>query len=202
MKSFGGLWNRLLDMDNMLAAFHLAASGKRQVPEVRAFQRDLHGNLTRMIHELSECRYRFGPYRSFTIRDPKPRRIHVAPFEQRVMHHAIVRVVGPVLERTLIYDTYACRKGKGQHAAARRSHEFVRRYPWYLKLDVRKFYDRIEHARLYALLKARFRETRLHALFDALISSYATDPGRGLPIGNLTSQYFGNLYLDGLDHWV
>ena len=202
MKSYGGVWRRLTSLDTMLKAFHLAAMGKRSVPEVRDFQSNLHENLTGMIHDLESGSYRFGPYRRFMVWDPKPRQIHVAPFSQRVMHHAIILVVGSFLERSLVFDSYACRKGKGQHAAALRAYEFAKKSPWYLKMDIEKFYDSINHDCLRALLNKRFREKEIHKTFDALIGSYETSSGCGLPIGNLTSQYFGNMYLDAFDHWV
>lgn len=202
MKSVGGIWDLLLDIDTMLEAYRLASKGKQQVPEVRRFRENLHPNLRRIIGQLEEGTFTFGPYRTFTIHDPKTRSIQVAPFEQRVVHHAIIQVAGPAMERSLVFDTYACRKGKGQHAAARRLQSFAKRHGWYLKMDVRKFYDSVGHECLLGILASRFRERRLRELFAGLVRSYSTSAGNGLPIGNLTSQYFGNLYLDALDHRI
>ena len=109
---------------------------------------------------------------------------------------------GPVLERGAIAHSYACRAGRGQHAALRQVRHWIRPGQWFLKLDVEKFYDSVDHALLRALLARRFRERRLLALFGRLIDSYAHRPEKGLPIGALTSQYLGNFYLDPFDHWV
>lgn len=202
MRSFGGIWDRLVCLDTFLEAFHRAAEGKATVDEVVSFRRDQHGNIRRMRRQLEAGEYRFGPYRSFMVWDPKPRRIQVAPFEQRVMHHAMMIACGEAFERSLISDTYACRKGKGQHAAVRRAHHFTKRHACYLKMDIAKFYDSIPHEYLLTLLRSRFRKTRILDLFERLLASYETCAGRGLPIGNLTSQHLGNLCLDGLDHWL
>ncbi|MBT7846751.1 MAG: RNA-directed DNA polymerase [Lentisphaerae bacterium] len=202
MKSVGGIWDRLLCLDTFLEAFHGAAKGKATVEEVVSFRRDLHGNTRRMRRQLEAGEYRFGPYSSFMVRDPKPRLIRVAPFEQRVMHHAMVIACGDVFERSLIFDTYACRRGKGQHAAVRRAQCFACKHACYLKMDIRKFYDSIPHECLLGLLRKRLREARVHDLFARLLASHETSSGCGLPIGNLTSQHLGNLCLDGLDHWL
>ncbi len=202
MKSCSGVWDQLARLDTFLEAFHRAAKGKAATVEVAGFRRNLHDNVSRMLERLVANRYPFGPYHAFMVWDPKPRCIRVAPFEQRVMHHAIMIACGGALERSLIFDSYACRKGKGQHAAATRAHAFAKRFAWYLKMDVEKFYDRLPHERLLELLSRRFRERRVMRLLIELVASYESEPGRGLLIGNLTSQYFANFYLDGFDHWI
>ena len=103
-------------------------------------------------------------------------------------------MAGPVLERRFIFDTYACRKGKGQHAALRHATAYAAKTPFYLKMDIRKFYDSIDHGIMLDLLARRIKDRPLLALFKQLLDSYCTAPGKGLPIGNLTSQYFGNVY--------
>lgn len=152
--------------------------------------------------ELLRGTVAFGPYRSFEVYDPKHRTIRVAPFRDRVCHHALMNVCEPTLERYLIHDSYACRKGKGVHQAVLRAHAYARRYVWYLKMDVSKFYDSVDHERLMRLLARRFKDVRLLAVFARLVASYQTSPGKGLPIGNLTSQHFANQYLGVLDHYV
>lgn len=202
MRTVGGLFERIADLDNLLAAFHAASLGKAKRAEVIAFRASLHVRLTQLRAQILDGAVTFGNYRVFTIRDPKTRTIQAAPFEQRVVHHAMVRIVAPTLERSLIDHCYACRKGKGQHAAAAAAQRFCRRAPFYLKMDIDKFYDGIDHQRLLELLARRLRERRLLDLFDNLLNSYHTRPGCGLPIGNLTSQYLGNFYLDSFDHWT
>ncbi len=105
-------------------------------------------------------------------------------------------------ERHLVFDSYASRKGKGVHAALARARHFAGEYPWYLKLDVRKFFDSVHHEALKAQLARMFKDARVLEIFEKIIDSYAASPGRGLPIGNLTSQYFANHFLSGLDHFI
>ena len=155
--------------------------------------------LNRLHCELTSGSFSFLSYREFNVRDTKSRVIHAPAFRDRVVHHAIVRVVGPVLEMGADFHSYACRRGKGHHAALKQASSWTRRKSWYGKIDVRKYYDSVHHDTLRRLLHKRFRELRLLHLLDALIDSYSVDPGRGLPIGALTSQYLGNFYLDEFD---
>jgi len=202
MRRAGGLWVRIPEMDNMLCAFRKAAIGKAACIEVASFRQDLHATLRTAADRLSAGRYFFGPYRCFMVRDPKPRLIRVAPFEQRVVHHALINIVGPVLDRSLIHHTYACRRGKGQHAALQQALRWTRCSPWYLKMDIERFYDSVDHRALKELLVRRFRECPLLDCLGRLIDSHELTTGCGMPIGNLSSQYFGNTYLDGFDHWL
>jgi len=130
----------------------------------------------------------FWTFCYFTIHDPKERTICAANFRERVMHHALMNVCEPALERAAIFDSYACRQGKGQLAAVQRAESYARRYGWFLKLDVRKYFDSIDHAVLRGLLREKFKDVVVLALFDQVLASYQTAPGRGLPIGNLTAQ--------------
>lgn len=143
-----------------------------------------------------------GHYHFFTVHDPKERLICAAAFPERVLHHAIMNVCEPVLERYAVHDSYACRAGKGMHAAVRRAQGFAARYPWHLKLDVRKYFDSIGHARLLELLARRIKDADVLRLFAEIVVTYHTQPGCGLPIGNLVSQHLANFYLGHLDHWV
>ena len=136
------------------------------------------------------------------VYDPKPRMICAAAFPERVLHHAIMNICEPVFERYAIFDSYACRKGKGGDRALQRGQYFSRRYGWYLKLDIRKYFDSVSHTVMSRLLARRFREKELLALFADLLASYETGPGRGLPIGNLISQHLANFYLGHFDHWL
>jgi len=202
MKAVGGLFEAIADRSNLGRAAWRAARGKLHRPEVRAFFQDLDGQLREMERELREGRYAFAPYRAFQIRDTKSREIHAPPFRDRVAHHALIAVLGPVLERGALEHSYACRAGRGQHAALAQARSWTRRGEWYGKADVEKFYDRVDHDRLRRRLKRRFRERRVLALWEAVLASYETAPGKGLPIGALTSQYLGNFILDEVDHRV
>lgn len=144
----------------------------------------------------------WGPYDSFTIFDPKEREIKVAPLEDRIAYHAILNICESVFDSYQIYDSYACRKGKGQQAALLRAKEFSHRFDWYLKCDIRKYFDSISHSILIDMLERRFKDRVLHGIFNNLIASYHSTLNKGIPIGSLTSQFFANHYLGTLDHFV
>lgn len=154
------------------------------------------------MRELAEGTYEVGPYHQFTIFDPKERLITAPCFRDRVLHHAVTLVCEPVFERLLIADTFACRRGKGRIAAVERARSFARCFHWFLKLDIRKYFDSIDHAILSRLLRRKLKDRRLLELFDRIIASYEVAPGRGVPIGSLTSQHFANFYLGQLDRFV
>jgi len=137
--------------------------------------------------------------RRFRIRDPKPRIIHAPCFRERVLHHALMAHVGPALDRALVDDTYACRLGKGVLAAVRRAQHHGRRFPWYAKIDIRAYFASIDHAILLQRLARRFKDPGLLGLIARILDAHHTDPGKGLPIGALTSQHFANYYLSDLD---
>jgi len=170
--------------------------------DVQALRANACQELSALGNRLAEGSYRFGAYTKFSIRDPKTRVIRAPAFRDRVVHHAMIAVTGPVFERGAIARSYACRKGLGPHRALRQAAAWARSSPAFLKVDVVRFYDSISHARLMAALARRFRERRLLALWKVLLDSYCLVPGRGLPIGALTSQYLGNFTLDLIDHWI
>jgi hypothetical protein len=152
---------------------------------------------------LREGRAPVGDFARFTVYDPKKREILAPSFADRVAHHAIFAHVGPVLEKGLVADTYACRPGKGTLAAVRRAQTFCQRYPFFVKVDMAAYFASIDHVTLLALLHRRFSNPGLRALFARLLAQSPTlRPGRGLPIGVLSSQHFANLYLDGLDRYL
>ena len=202
MKRAGNLYNLIAEPENLRLAFLKAARGKRAKPEVLAYTANLDGNL-RLLREqlLSRC-LDVGHYHFFTVYDPKERIICAASFPERVLHHAVMNICEPVLERYAIYDSYACRAGKGMHAAILRAQAFARRFSWYLKLDIRKYFDSISQETLISLLKRRFKDKDVLQLIRTILKTYSTEPGRGLPIGNLISQHLANFYLGHLDHRV
>lgn len=202
MKRRGHLLEAIADPANLRLAFWKAAKGKRAKADCRAFQEKLDANLAALRADLLAGQTRAGAYHYFTIHDPKERTICAASFRERVLHHALMNVCEPVLERAAIFDSYACRKGKGQLAAVRRAESYARHYGWFLKLDIRKYFDSVDHGTLQALLRRKFKDPTVLALFDQVLASYQTAPGRGLPIGNLTSQHFANFYLSPLDRFL
>jgi hypothetical protein len=202
MKRRGNLMHRILEWDNLCLAFHKAAKGKRDRRSVKDFQTNLSGNLRNLQKQLSTGCMAFGGYRFFRVKDPKERSICAAPFGQRVAHHALINIVGPVLDASQIDHSYACRKNKGQHRALAQACKWAGAHDFYLKMDVRKYFDSIVHDRVMALLARRIKDPQVLALFSDIVASYEATAGRGLPLGNLTSQYLANLYLAGLDHWI
>ena len=202
MKRAGFLYQRISEYDNLLVAFHDAARGKRHRPDVEQFRASLQENIRRLREEFLTERLELGDYHYFTIHDPKERRICAASFRERVIHHAVINIVGEYLERPFIHHTFACRRGKGQHRAAVLAGRFASRFPFFLKMDVRKYFDSIRHDQVGRQLRRILKDPALLRFFDRLLDTYHTQPGRGLPIGNLTSQYLANLYLSPFDQFV
>lgn len=202
MKREGYLMERIADPDNLRLAFWKARKGKSHNRDVEQYRRCLDSNLSQLRGELLSGNVSVGDYRYFRIYDPKERMICAAAFRERVLHHAIMNICHAGFERFQTDDSCATRIGKGQYAALDKAKENTRRYRWFCKLDVRKFFDSIDHATLYRLLCRRYKDPALLCLFRSIIDSYRTAPGCGLPIGNLTSQYFANYYMAYADHYV
>lgn len=204
MKRVGGFFERIVGFDNLLLAQRRAARGKRCRTSVARFEFHLEHELFELQDELMTGSYRPGEFFTFEVRDPKRRAICAAPFRDRVVHHALCHVLEPHFERRAIFDSYACRLGKGTHAAIARARQFARRHPYFLKCDVRKFFASVDHGVLIGLLERLFKERPLLDLLARIINHAPPDspPGKGLPIGNLTSQHFANLYLGELDHFL
>lgn len=211
----------LTSWDNLRLAYQRAALRKRGRPNVAAFEYRLEDNLIQLQADLRTGLYRPGPYHSFYIREPKRRLISAALFRDRVVHHALCNLIEPLFDRSFSEDSYANRLGKGTHRALDRCQQFARRYRYVLQCDVRQFFPSIDHAVLRELLTHKIHDPDVLALIDLIlitgrgVLSEAYDmvyfPGdnllaalrpRGLPIGNLTSQFWGNVYLNPLDHFI
>lgn len=202
MKRAGHLLERIAEPENLREAFLRASRAKSGRADVLAYRENLSEQMATLREQILTESVPFGGYRQFQVFDPKERLITVAPFWQRVLHHAIMLVCEPYLENKLVPWTYACRKGKGRIAALDAAARHCRKYTWYLKLDIRKYFDSVPHDRLLARLSGIFKDAALLRLLEGIIRSYGVVPGRALPIGNLTSQHFANLYLDGLDRFI
>jgi len=198
----GNLMPQIAEAENLYLAVVKAARGKRHQEIVQRFLAGVHDEVRRLGSELLNGTVRVGEYRRFVIHDPKRRIIHAAPFCERVLHHAIFNVCEPVFERALISDTFACRLGKGKHAAWRRAQDFCARFAVYAKLDVRRYFDSIDHELIEQRLERLLKDKALLDLLRRMVASYQTAPGRGLPIGTLVSQHCANLYLGVLDRFV
>ena len=202
MKRENFLFEKIVDYNNIRLAFLKAIRGNRKSPAVVNFCRNTGKNLNVVRDKLLSPDCPWGGYSSFLITDPKLRVISCAPIEQRIMHHAIMNRLEVILQRPLVYHCYACRKGKGTHAAALYAFRQCKVNQWFLKLDIRKYFDSIDHEILKTKLGSLIKDIRVIGLLDGIIDSYETEPGKGVPIGNLTSQFFANMYLACLDHYV
>lgn len=202
MKRAGNLYHRIAEIENLCLAFWKAAKGKGSGENVCQFRINLSEELQQLRREFLDGNVPLGNYHYFTIYDPKERVICAADFRERVIQHAVINVCEPYFEKYQMYDSFACRKGKGVDACLKRTQYFCRKYKWFLKMDVHKYFDSIHHKVLLNLLARRFKDPELLDFFAKLIDTYEVQPGCGLPIGNLTSQYFANLYLATLDHML
>lgn len=202
MRRAGRLMECIATRENVTTAYWLAAKGKRQSCGTKRFAADFNGEVNRLTRELLDGSWQPGHYHMFQVQDPKLRVIHAAPFRDRVVHHALMRVCGPHLERGAVGHSFACRTGRGSHAAVRHAVVRANASRFFLQLDIRKYFDSVDHDRLCQLLRRVIKDGGALDLLDRVIGSYETAPGRGLPIGTLTSQYFANFYLDGMDRWI
>ncbi len=220
MRREGGLWERLVSWPNLRAAARLAAAGRRTRASTLVFWDRLEEGLADLRSDLLARTYRPGPYREFWVREPKPRWISAAPFRDRVVHHALCRVIEPIFDRSMVAHTYACRAGKGTHRAILRAQEHLRAARWVWKADVAKFFPSVDHAILRRMLARRVKDAAVLGLCGTILDASPAPPAaplaylpgddlftpverrRGIPIGNLTSQLWANVYLGGLDHFV
>jgi len=215
------MWENLTSLNNLFSAYEQAARGKRSKADVASYEMNLEDNIFSLRDKLISHTYQHGPYHSFYIHDPKKRLISAACFDDRVVHHALCRVTEPLIEKSFIYDTYANRMGKGTHKALDRCMGYLRRYDYYLQLDIRQYFPSIDHAILMTSLSRKIRDEQVLGLCRHILRSgvgvlkedyrmvyfpgddlFEVNRPRGLPIGNLTSQFWANVYLNGLDHKV
>ena len=202
MRRTTNLFEQIAVAENLRLAFHKASRGRRGQAVVRQFAAELDRRIVAMSEGIRTGTFPVGRFQQFLIRDPKERVITAPCFDERVLHHAIMNVCEPVLDRWLIDDTFACRAGKGREAAVRRAQHFARPAEWSLQLDVRKYFDSVPHAQLIAYLECRINDRRLLELLSRIIAAYRGQLGVGLPIGSLTSQHFANFYLGWLDRFI
>lgn len=199
----------IASLDNLCAAWEEFIRGKRKKEDVQAFAQQLGDEIVHLHEDLKAGAYRHGPYVHFRIQDPKPRDIHKAMVRNRLLHHAIHRQLYPFYDRLFISDSFSCRVDKGVHRALDRFRTMARkasknhvRTCWVLKCDIRKFFASINHEILLSILAERITDEKLLKLLSRVIGSFEATPGNGLPLGNLTSQLFANIYMDALDQFM
>jgi retron-type reverse transcriptase len=200
----------IISVENLLGAWREFLKGKRGKSDVAEFGLRFMDNILLLHRDLIEGAYHHSPYEAFTVNDPKRRYIHKASVRDRVVHRSVYRILYPLFDRTFIQDSYSCRMGKGTHKAMNRFRECAWKVSknhtqtcWVLKCDIRKFFASIDHTILISLLSRRIADGGTMSLLREIISSFNSGvSGVGLPLGNLTSQLFANIYLHELDHFI
>jgi hypothetical protein len=202
MKRLGQLIEKIADINNLHVAFYKAQKGKITCPDVYAYRVRLQENLLILQQQIRTGVVETGNYHFFIVYDPKKRLICATSFSQRVLHHALMNVCHTSFEKHQISCSFASRRGKGTYSALDSARAFHSQYQWFLKLDVRKYFESIDHLILKHQLRKLFKDQKLLFIFDNIIDSYSTQGHKSLPIGNLTSQYFANHYLSIADHYL
>lgn len=219
MRTYKSLYPKICSMDNLVLAWKKARKRKTQKQYVVEFEKDLLQNLESLRVELLLHSYRPLPLHTFVIKDPKTRKISVSNFRDRIVHHAICNVIGPIFEKRFIHDSYANRADKGTLAAIKRLQKFICKVSrnksivnkfgnknvrgFVLKCDIKKYFDNIGHEKLISIIKRRLKDGRAIFLIRTILGNHSSkEEGIGMPLGNLTSQFFGNVYLNELDQYV
>lgn len=189
----------IAEYKNLQLALYKAAKGKCHRQSVQTFLNGGDELLAKLGNDIRKGELPYGHYKVFEIYDPKHRLIHAACFEDRIFHHALMNLAGVPLEKSMTFHSYACRKHKGVHKAVQQVQRNLQRFPWFVKIDIDGYFASIEHERLLALLSNRFKGEAIYLQFLRVLKRCPVHKDKGLPIGSLTSQYFANYYLDGLD---
>lgn len=202
-------YNELINMQNVLRAWQDYSSGKSGKKEVLEFWLEQEGHIFALHYELSKETYKHSPYKKFVIYDPKERIIHKSAPVDRVVHQMIYNYLNPIFEDRFIFDTYASIRYRGNHLAVKnfrikclRESRSGRKTTWVLKCDIKKFFDSIDHEILLSLFERKVRDKKILKLIRDILASYNVSPGKGLPLGNLTSQLFANIYLHEFDYYA
>ena len=211
MRPLFHIFDNIISVENLLGSWQKFLQGKRKRKDVMIFSVNLLDNILDLHYDLVNKSYRHGPYFAFKINDPKPRDIHKATVRDRLLHHAIYRILYPYFDRKFIFDSYSCRNQKGVHRAINRLKAYSRivsknytKTVYVLKCDIRKFFASIDHKILLDIFKKRVSDENTIWLLNEVIKSFYTKnmPGKGLPLGNLTSQLFVNAYMNEFDQFI
>ena len=203
-------FDEIISVDNLLEAWREFLKGKRGRADVEEFSLHLMDNILSLRRDLAEKTYQHSSYHAFAINDPKPRSIHKAEVRDRLLHRAIYRELYPFFDKTFIADSFSCRKGKGTHKALNRFRDFGRKVSknntrtcWVLKCDIRKFFENIDHDVLMKILGKYIPDADILWLLERIIKSFhSRREDIGLPLGNLTSQLFVNIYMNEFDQFA
>jgi len=227
MKTYNNLFNKICTFQNLHLAYLKARKCKRYRNDILKFSYNLEENLLKLQEELSNQTYCHGGYRQFIVCDAKKRCIKAAPFRDRVVHHAVCNIIEPIFNKRFIYDSYACREEKGTHKAIKRLERFIKSLSnsageralneinYVLQCDISKYFASINHKILLEIIKKKISDKKVIWLIEEIVNSpyhrlrratgqanYEKEAGEGIPIGNLTSQLFANIYLNELDQFV
>jgi len=220
MKTYNNLYSEIASFQNLFLAYNKARKGKTTRKYVIDFEKDLLNNLQQLRAELLDYSYRPKPLKTYIIRDPKTRRISKSHFRDRIVHHAICNIIEPIFDKSFIYDSYANRKGKGALKALQRLDQFKRKVSrngkingWFnnnqikgycLKADIKHYFEEVNHNILLNAVKKKIKCNKTIGLIKKILTNYARGGihEKGMPLGNLTSQFFANIYLNELDKFV
>ena len=219
MKTYRNLYRKLCSLENLQLAFKKARKHKTEKLYVQEFEKNLTENLQKLHEELTIKTYTPLPLKTFILKDPKTRKISVSDFRDRIVHHAICNVLEPIFDKRFIHDSYTNRKRKGALAALKRFDEFKRKVSlngrlvrnitddnfvqgYALKADIKHYFDTVDHERLLEIIGKRIADKETLELVKKILSNHTTKPGKGMPLGNLTSQFFANVYLNELDQYI
>lgn len=220
MKTYKNLYKRLCSKETLFIAYKKARKGKSKKPSVIEFEKNLIKEIDRLHQELINKTYIPCPLKRFIVRDPKTRVIHASSFRDRVVHHAIIIVLNPIYEKLFIHDSFASRINKGTHKAVKRFEYFMRKVArngtfvknpysnnsvqgYVLKADIRKYFDTVDHEILISIIREKIRDEELIWLIRRVLDNFNIFiKGKGMPLGNYTSQFFANVYLNKLDYFI
>ncbi len=221
MKTYKNLYTKLCSTENIIEAYEKARKGKAKKLAVLEFEEKTLENLQTLQKELINLTYEPKPLKRFIVRDPKTRTIHASAFRDRIVHHVLVNILEPIFEKIFIHDSYASRKDKGAHIAITRFDKFKRKVSqnglvvrgknntsnniqgYVFKADIYHYFDNVNHETLINIIKSKFKDEKITWIIRKILNNFKTESeGKGMPLGNYTSQFFANVYLNKLDYFV
>jgi len=220
MKSYKNLYPKIYYYKNLELAFKKAKRNKSFMPYVVKFEENLENELKQLQKELKSQTYKPRKLKRFIIRDPKTRTIHASSFRDRIIYHALCNIIEPIFDKTFIHDSYASRLNKGIHRAVERFDKFKRKVSkngrlvsnfynknniigYVLKADIKHYFDTVDHKILLNIIKRKIKDKKIILLIQKILNNFDTKiKGSGMPLGNLTSQFFANVYLNELDYFI